>query len=80
MQGEASSGTHRALSRTRSGVLSRLSLRTWTPKRTSGPSVRALAIRSSQSTSQSRPASSWQWTPGGTATHLSQMAHVRATG
>jgi hypothetical protein len=68
-------------SRTSGGVWSRLSLRTWTPNRTSGPLPALLmARRSSQRISQSLPASSWQTTPAGTATHCAQRAAVRATG
>jgi hypothetical protein len=42
--------------------------------------MRQMAHRSSQATSQSRPASSWHTTPGGTATHLAHAAAVSATG
>jgi hypothetical protein len=58
MHGEPSSfGPQRALSRTRGGVRSRLSLRTWTPKRTSGPWLfRPMTRRRRYTTSQRRPA------------------------
>jgi hypothetical protein len=74
-----SPGPPTALSRTRGGVPSRLSLRTWTPKRTSGPPpARRIAQARNQTTSRSRPASSWQATPRGTATPRSQKARIRA--
>jgi hypothetical protein len=53
---------------------SRLSFRTWTPKRTSAPALRPIAQRSSLHTSHSRSASSWQATPAGSVTHFSQTA------
>jgi hypothetical protein len=57
-----------------------LSLRTWTPKRTSEPLLRPMAQRSSQSTPQHRPASSWQAAPGGTLTQRSQAARASLCG
>jgi hypothetical protein len=55
----SSPGPHSALSRTSGGVRSRLSLRTWTLKRTSGPPLlRPMAQRRRYTTSQRRPASS----------------------
>jgi hypothetical protein len=76
----SSPGPHTALSRNSGGVRSRLSLRTWTPKRTSCPPLWRAAHASSHSTSHSRPGSSWHKTPGGTVTQRSHTARVSATG
>jgi hypothetical protein len=66
--------------RTSGGVRSRLSLRTCRANGTTRPvGCRVIAQHSIQQISQSRPASSWNSTPGGTATQRSHTARVTAT-
>jgi hypothetical protein len=81
MQGSPPSpGPQIAFNFTKGAVRSRLSSRTWTPKRTSRPAARPMAHRSIQHRSQSRPASSWPMTPGDTVTQRSCTALVSPTG
>src|SRR5689334_4248495 len=44
------------------------------------PSLRPMVRRSRNSTSENRPATSWQSTPSGTTTQRFHTARVRATG